>query len=549
MKSRSIFVVSVVLMIAFAFVIYKYESISQKNVIRKKAIVILNNIHTLNEITNQYFLSKYERPNNDLIQQDIKSFKKYLSEFKALIKNEDDNEKTKDIKKVFDKAFILAYRKDELLQKFITRKAIVINSMRYLPTLYIKIRGLLFSSGLTPIEKTKINIAVANSLSFVFYQLFDEEINAQKFAIMIANLKSLTQYDKEIKKHIHFFIIHIINIYNQKQALLKIVSEEEKISYLSDLIDEIIEKYILFYDSEFEFQNRLNIILFILLFGIVLVLAYVYLQERNYKKRLSALNKTLQQKIDQEVRKRQEKEKMLMNQNKIKAMSELIVSIAHNWRQPINAVGFIVQDIKDAYEHKELDEKYLQNSVDKVMKVLNDLSNMINDFDFLFMKRIKKEKIDLTELLQNLQNIKLRPNHIECILAYDKNEKYTIYAPKSELQEVFIHLVKNSIDAINKKRQKDKNFKAFIKVKIEKTDGILKIIFSDNGIGIDEKIKDRIFEPYFTTKMQGEGVGLGLYVVKTIIENHMNGHVEFYQLNNKTVFEVLLTDVAPTLYP
>jgi signal transduction histidine kinase len=309
---------------------------------------------------------------------------------------------------------------------------------------------------------------------------------------------------------------------------------------LNVLIDELIKEYILFYDSEFEFQNRLNVILFVLLFGIVLVLVYVYLLERNYKKRLFALNRTLQQKIEKEVKKRQKKEKMLMNQSKIKAMSELIVSIAHNWRQPINAVGFIVQDIKDAYEHKELDDAYLNQSVDKVMEVLNDLSTMINDFSFLFSKDVKKEDFDLIELLSNLQNM-LELQNIEYILHRDKKQSYVIYGLKNELQQVFLYIVKNSIEAIEK-RKENEDFKAVIEVDIQKINNNVKITFSDNGIGIDEAIKDRIFEPYFTTKTQG--VGLGLYVVKTIIENHMNGHVEFYQLNNKTVFEVLLKGVG-----
>ena len=540
MKNKSIFIISIVLVIAFAFVVYKYESINQKNVIRKKTIVILNKIHTLNKITNQYFLSRYERPNNDAIQKNIRSFKKLLNDFEQLINHEEDSEKIKNIKKIFNKITILAGKKEALLQNFITRKAIAINSMRYLPTLYIKVRKLLFSSGLTPIEKTKINIVLANSLSFVFYQLFDEEMDAHDFDQMIQSLKNLTQEDNEVKRYIHFFIVHIINIYNQKQALSAIIAEEENIAKLSVLIDELIKEYILFYDSEFEFQNRLNVILFVLLFGIVLVLVYVYLLERNYKKRLFALNRTLQQKIEKEVKKRQKKEKMLMNQSKIKAMSELIVSIAHNWRQPINAVGFIVQDIKDAYEHKELDDAYLNQSVDKVMEVLNDLSTMINDFSFLFSKDVKKEDFDLIELLSNLQNM-LELQNIEYILHRDKKQSYVIYGLKNELQQVFLYIVKNSIEAIEK-RKENEDFKAVIEVDIQKINNNVKITFSDNGIGIDEAIKDRIFEPYFTTKTQG--VGLGLYVVKTIIENHMNGHVEFYQLNNKTVFEVLLKGVG-----
>ena len=261
--------------------------------------------------------------------------------------------------------------------------------------------------------------------------------------------------------------------------------------------------------------------------------------ELKYKKELSKLNKELKIKIEEEVAKRQEKEKIIQNQKKISAMGELIVSISHHWRQPITAISVIVQDLVDAYRFNELDEKYLDDATQKIIKTVEDLSRTISNFDNMFVINKNKESVNLIKTLQDIQDF-LKPEieNIEFSLHYDKDTSYIIQGYSSEIRQIFLNIIKNAIDAINEKAQNDHHFKGTIDIKVTKQNHNIKLLFKDNGIGVPKNIEDRIFEPYFSTKEQGKGEGLGLYMIKIMIESYMQGSISYKKINNWTVFEL-----------
>ncbi len=251
------------------------------------------------------------------------------------------------------------------------------------------------------------------------------------------------------------------------------------------------------------------------------------------------LHKNLEVRIRDEVNKNKEKDLIIFNQSRLVAMGEMISAIAHNWRQPLNGIGLIISDLKDAYTYKELDDKYLQESVKKANNLLNFMSNTINDFKDFFKTDEEKQEFYLDKAINcaiSLIDAQFKSQNIEINLNLAKNLKLFSYLVKFE--QAILSLIKNAQDAIIEKMEKDSNFqKGIIEITLFKRGEKIILTISDNGIGIPKEILTRIFEPYFSTKEQGKGVGIGLYMVKMIIENNMGGKV-FAKIKDKTIFQI-----------
>ncbi len=228
-----------------------------------------------------------------------------------------------------------------------------------------------------------------------------------------------------------------------------------------------------------------------------------------------------------------EKDITLFQQSKLAAMGEMIGNIAHQWRQPLSiistaATGILLQ--KDLGISTDTDEK-------KALVAINNstqyLSQTIEDFrNFLRLdKEVKLFNInDSIEKSISLTNIRKKSDEIKVILDVDKHLE--VEGIKNEFIQVIINLLNNAKDALkNLKTQK----LIFINAYKEK-DNIF-IIVKDNGGGIPEDIINRIFEPYFTTKHQFQGTGIGLYMSIEIIKNHMKGIIsvknEKFEYDNK----------------
>ena len=225
----------------------------------------------------------------------------------------------------------------------------------------------------------------------------------------------------------------------------------------------------------------------------------------------------LRRKVEEETLLRREKEKELIQQSKMASMGEMIGSIAHQWRQPLNELGIRIQALKYNYAREEIDEAFIEKFTEKNMKTINFMSKTIDDFRNFF--KIDKEKQDfhikdtIKEII-DIQSAQLKHHNIQIeIIGND----FMIHGYKTEFQQVILNLVSNSKDAFilsNTKRPK-------IDIILEDE----KIIIEDNAGGIPEDIIDRVFEPYFTTKEQGQGTGMGLYMSKAIIEDNMDGKI------------------------
>ena len=229
-----------------------------------------------------------------------------------------------------------------------------------------------------------------------------------------------------------------------------------------------------------------------------------------------------------------EKENMLIQQSKMAAMGEVLENIAHQWRQPLSSISTVATgvDLKNEFQTLKKEE------ISEAMKLINDstqyLSKTIDDFRSFFKPSKEKTSFTIDETLKQVLLIighKLKNEKIEII---NEIENISILNDNNALIQVFINLFNNSKDAFIEKKQSNKLI--FVKTNIK--DNKLHIEIKDNAGGIDEDIINKVFEPYFTTKNESLGTGIGLYMSEEIIVKHMAGEIkaentEFLYKNEK----------------
>jgi PAS domain S-box-containing protein len=253
---------------------------------------------------------------------------------------------------------------------------------------------------------------------------------------------------------------------------------------------------------------------------------------KRYQQRLEELNATLEDRVRQEVNKNIEKDRIMMHQSRLAAMGEMIGAIAHQWRQPLNAVGLIVQNIKDAYDFNELDKKYLTVSVEKAMQQIEFMSKTIDDFRHFFKPSKERTEFAVCEALRDVVSMiqtQFEANGISIVYDCERGDAekvISIWGYPNEFKHVILNIFSNAKDAIMDAREKGKmpdSEQGLITVHMDRSEDKFSIFIEDNAGGMPDEILSRVFEPYFTTKEQGKGTGMGLHMAKTIIEQHMGG--------------------------
>ena len=255
-------------------------------------------------------------------------------------------------------------------------------------------------------------------------------------------------------------------------------------------------------------------------------------------KELKDVNKNLEKMVKKQVEEIRKKEQALTQQTKLAAMGEMIGAIAHQWRQPLNALAINIQLLEDLYEDGVLDSKTLKELVQKNMETIQFMSNTIDDFRNFFRKDKEKVEFDIKEAIEKI--IKLQKaqlsNHNIKIITNLESIKFKGY--KNEFMQVILNLISNAKDAIV-----GKNREGVIKISSKKEEDKIIIEIEDNGGGIPENLIDRIFEPYFTTKEEGKGTGMGLYMVREII-HRMNGKISVTNTKEGAKFTIILKEYS-----
>lgn len=240
----------------------------------------------------------------------------------------------------------------------------------------------------------------------------------------------------------------------------------------------------------------------------------------NAKQTVMELNETLEAKVRDEVAKSRQKDLLLIQQSRLASMGEMIHNIAHQWRQPLNTLAVILANIQDDYKYNELSEESLSGAVAKSRKILNQMSQTIDDFRNFFRSDKEAKPFDTVDIIEEslvVIDAALKNNNIEIVKEYER--PLPGYGYPNQLSQVILNLLTNAKDAV--KERKSGSGKIVIRAFAE--NGDVRIDISDNAGGIDEAIIGKIFDPYFTTKESGSGIGL--YMARMIVEHNHGGTI------------------------
>jgi len=239
-----------------------------------------------------------------------------------------------------------------------------------------------------------------------------------------------------------------------------------------------------------------------------------------------------------------EKEKMLLQQSKLADMGQMINAIAHQWRQPLNSISLIMQVIHDE-DYEDIADR--NDLIAKFFSLVEYMSNTIDDFRYYFSKdkgmayfNIKNE-IDKTFSLVDAQfaTHSIR-SEIQCDIYDDSEKAYQYFGNAGEFRQVIMNIIANARDAIIEWEKEHKEQYGVITATLRRTDKELIITIENNGYQIESAVMSRIFDPYFTTKKEGDGVGIGLYMSKMIIEKEMEGKLYAENTEDGVAFHIVL---------
>ena len=256
----------------------------------------------------------------------------------------------------------------------------------------------------------------------------------------------------------------------------------------------------------------------------VLYLGMDVTKEKRLEERLKKINRDLSKTIEQKVREIQEKDAALLQGARQVAMGEAISNIAHHWRQPLNALGIIIQDIKLASDFEELTKEHLEESVLKSKEILKQMSKTIENFRMLFKSTGNKERFTPAFAVQKAMLLaeNVLKNSCVDIRVDESGDTNEIFGYSGDLAQCILNALINSKEILEERNIPD----PYIDIKIQNGDSDVIVVIVDNGGGVKDGSADRIFEPYFTTKPTAHGSGLGLFMIKNIVEKNMGGVVE-----------------------
>jgi len=218
------------------------------------------------------------------------------------------------------------------------------------------------------------------------------------------------------------------------------------------------------------------------------------------------------------------KDEKLFNQSRSASMGEMIANIAHQWRQPLSAISTKASSMLLQLELGIIKNDEVRESYDQIIEYTSFLSQTIDDFRGFLNVDEETDVFEIKTIIDKTKNIiksVYTQNNIKII--YEKPEgNFTVKGMPNALVQIFLNILNNSKDAFITHNVEDK--KVFIDLEIE--NGAYVVYIKDTALGIDEEIVSKIFDPYFTTKHQSQGTGIGLYMSRNIIERTFDGSID-----------------------
>ena len=260
-----------------------------------------------------------------------------------------------------------------------------------------------------------------------------------------------------------------------------------------------------------------------------------------FLKKSNDLNKTLQQQVKIGLLKERQKDKMIIQQSRLAALGEMIEQIAHQWRQPLNTLALVNQNLYFQYKLNSFKEEDFDKAHAQIDENLQYMSQTIDDFRDFYKKNPQSETYKVEDVIRSCISIS------ESMITYAKiqiiinaKENCIVSNIKNELMQVIMNIIKNAHDALEAHHHSDREIRFDLFTK----DNQVHLCIEDNAGGIPEDIITKIFNPYFTTKNEADGTGLGLYMSRSIIQEHMNGTIEVENGKKGARFTIILPQAS-----
>ncbi len=270
-------------------------------------------------------------------------------------------------------------------------------------------------------------------------------------------------------------------------------------------------------DQNFMINIQVGIFVFVLfMLAVYLLIKIIIKNEEKYAK-------TLEDRVQEQFTELKDKNDMLFQQSKMAAMGEMIGNIAHQWRQPLSSISTAASGMKVQKEFGTLSDEDFEESIDNIVDATQHLSGTIDDFRNFFHSSKDQTDFSLTQIIDNslkLVQSTFKSHDLEVIK--DINEEIMLYGYDRELTQAILNILNNAEDVLE---QNNKDERKIIQISVKKDSEFAIIEIIDNAKGIPENIIDRIFEPYFTTKGKDKGTGIGLYMTRQIVIEHMAGNL------------------------
>ncbi len=254
-------------------------------------------------------------------------------------------------------------------------------------------------------------------------------------------------------------------------------------------------------------------------------------ERKDAENALIALNETLEQRVSSEVAANREKDHMLIQQSRLAAMGEMVHNIAHQWRQPLNSLGLLISNIQDDFKFNTLTPETMDQDVASARRLIERMSTTIDDFRDFFRSDREKTNFDVAAAVLEaifIVEASLKSNKIDLVV----NAPSGLVANgfPSQYGQAVLNLLANSKEAICDRQIADGKIQ--VTLRQEEESAVLRV--EDNGGGFSPDILPRLFDPYFTTK--DTGTGIGLYMTKMIIERNMDGAISAENTENGACF-------------
>jgi signal transduction histidine kinase len=264
-------------------------------------------------------------------------------------------------------------------------------------------------------------------------------------------------------------------------------------------------------------------------------------QSQNAETQLRRLNNTLEARIRDEVAKNRDKDHLMIHQSRMAAMGEMIGNIAHQWRQPLNALALTLANLRDAQRYGDLTPHYLQEQVSFGEELIRTMSATIEDFRNFYRSNRERKRFSVCIAAQKAVSIVQSAYAQQDIdLQFVCLKDGEMMGVENEYTQALLNLLGNSREIIQERGLASGQ----VQVKVDSNQQEAWITVTDNGQGIALDILPRIFDPYFTTRPKG--IGIGLYMSKMIIENNFGGRIEVENTADGAEFRITtpLADAA-----